>query len=356
MQALRFHAARDVRIDEVPEPPVPGPTQVVVAPAWCGICGTDLHEYMDGPIVTPAPNPHPLTGATLPQIFGHEFSGEVVAVGTDVLSVAVGDRIALMPLVYCGRCPYCRRGLQQLCVTMGCVGLSHRWGGMAPLATVEDYMVVPLPDEVSLEQGSLLEPAAVAANSVERGGVVPGSSVLVAGAGPIGALVALCASAAGAAAVYLSEPNADRRARAAALGAADVIDPTAVDVPAYLRERTEGLGVDVAIECAGRPQALTACLRSVRKRGTVVQTGLHVGPASVEPMVWSENELTIIGTWCYSVHDFSRVAALVATGRLPVERVITRRVELGDAAIGAFADLASGGADDIKVLVSTKGA
>ena len=192
MRALRFHAARDLRIEEVDEPAAPGPNEVVVQVVTCGICGTDLHEYVAGPIVTPV-EPHPLTGARNPQILGHEFAGDVVATGAGVTSVGEGDRVAIMPLAYCGTCTYCRRGLQHLCATMGCVGLSHAWGGMAQLATVAEYQVVRLPDAVSYQQGALIEPTAVAAYGVERGGVAPGDRVLITGAGPIGALAALCA-------------------------------------------------------------------------------------------------------------------------------------------------------------------
>src|SRR3954468_6112607 len=212
MRALRFRAAHDIRIEDVAEPSAPGPGDVVVRVVTCGICGTDLHEYMAGPIVTPV-EPHPLTGAQNPQILGHEFAGEVVAVGGGVTSVAEGDRVAIMPLAYCGRCAYCRRGLQHLCATMACVGLSHAWGGMGQLATVAEYQVVRLPDGVSHQQGALIEPTAAAAYGVERAGVSPGDRVLVTGAGPIGALAALCARAAGAAEVYVSEPNAARRGR-----------------------------------------------------------------------------------------------------------------------------------------------
>src|SRR5437763_4944037 len=237
MQALRFHAARDLRVENVDEPRAPGAGDVVVQVASCGICGTDLHEYVAGPIVTPV-EPHPLTGAQNPQILGHEFAGEVVAVGSDVTTVREGDRVAIMPLAYCGRCAYCRRGLQHLCASMGCVGLSHAWGGMAQLATVAEYQIVRLPDDVSYEQGALIEPTAVAAYGVERGGVAPGDRVPVTAAGPIGAPAALCAHAAGASEVYISEPNSARRARAEALGVATVLDPAAVDVPEFLRSKT----------------------------------------------------------------------------------------------------------------------
>src|SRR5580765_8633559 len=192
---------------------------------------------MAGPIVTPV-EPHPLTGAQNPQILGHEFAGDVVAIGAGVTRVSEGDRVAIMPLAYCGTCAYCRRGLQHLCATMGCVGLSHAWGGMGEVATVAEYQVVRLPDGVTYEQGALIEPTAVAAYGVERARVAPGDRVLVTGAGPIGALAALCARSAGASTVYVSEPNAARRARAEALDVAVVLDPTEFDVPAYLHEET----------------------------------------------------------------------------------------------------------------------
>jgi (R,R)-butanediol dehydrogenase / meso-butanediol dehydrogenase / diacetyl reductase len=349
LRALRFHAARDLRIDEVTEPSEPGKGDVVVRVVTCGICGTDLHEYIAGPIVTPV-EPHPLTGAQNPQILGQEFAGDVVAVGAGVTRVTEGDRVAIMPLAYCGNCAYCRRGLQQLCTTMACVGLSHAWGGMGELATVAEYQVVRLPEGVTYRQGALIEPTAVAAYGVERAGVSPGDRVLVTGAGPIGALAALCARSAGASTVYISEPNAARRARAEALGVATVLDPMEIDVPEFLREQCDGLGVDVAIECSGHPNGFSAAIRSLRRRGTLAQTGLFVGEASVEPMLWALNDLTIVGTWCYWVYDFDRIAAQIAAGDLPVERVVTSSVTL-DGAQDAFARLASGTADEIKVLV-----
>jgi (R,R)-butanediol dehydrogenase/meso-butanediol dehydrogenase/diacetyl reductase len=260
LRALRFHSDHDLRVEEVSEPPAPRAGEVVVRVVTCGICGTDLHEYMAGPIVTPV-EPHPLNGAQNPQILGHEFAGDVVATGPGVTRVVEGDRVAIMPLAYCGKCAYCLRGLQHLCATMACVGLSHAWGGMAELATVAEYQVVPLPESVDYAQGALIEPTAVAAYGVERAGVASGDRVLVTGAGPIGALAALCAHAAGASTVYLSEPNPARRARAEALGVATVLDPTSVDMPELIREQTDGLGVDVAIECSGNQHGFTSAKR-----------------------------------------------------------------------------------------------
>jgi (R,R)-butanediol dehydrogenase/meso-butanediol dehydrogenase/diacetyl reductase len=356
MRAVRFHAARDIRVEDVPEPGGDlGANEVLVRPRWVGICGTDLHEYVAGPIVTPA-DPHPLTGAQLPQTLGHEFSADVLAVGSDVSSARPGDRIAIMPLAYCGECYYCRRALNHLCVRMGCVGLSWDWGGLSGAAVIMDYQVgAVLPDEVSYEQGALIEPTAVADYGVARGDVRPGDSVLVTGGGPIGALVVLCAIGAGAGAVYLSEPNTRRAERAAGLGAAEIFDPRETDVAGELKERTGGVGVDVSIECAGNERALDACVNATRKHGTVVQTGLHVGPATVTPMVWAEHDLSIIGTWCFKVFDFPRITAQIASGKLPVEKVVTGRTGLEDAVPRGFDALIDPEGDQIKVLVSADG-
>jgi (R,R)-butanediol dehydrogenase/meso-butanediol dehydrogenase/diacetyl reductase len=351
VRAVRYHGARDIRVEDVPEPNgTLGPNEVLVRPRFCGICGTDLHEYLAGPIVTPV-EPHPLTGARNPQILGHEFSADVVAVGADVRSARAGDRVAIMPLAYCGQCYFCLRGLNHLCVRMGCVGLSWAWGGLGELAVVDEYQVAVLPDDLSYQQGALIEPAAVAEYGVQRGGVRPGDSVLVTGGGPIGALAVLAARAAGAGAVYLSEPNAVRLDGAAALGATAAFDPAATSVPDELRERTGGIGVDVSIECAGNARALDDCVMSTRRAGTVVQTGLHVGPAEVRPMVWAENDLTIAGTWCYRVYDWQRIAALVSSGAFPVEKVITAEIEMDATVPEGFDVLVDPSGSAIKILV-----
>ena len=350
MRAVRYHAARDIRVEDVPEPSGLASDELLVRPRFCGICGTDLHEYVAGPIVTPS-EPHPLTGAQNPQILGHEFSADVIEVGDGVVNAGPGDRVAIMPLAFCGQCYFCVRGLNHLCVRMGCVGLSWAWGGLGELAVVEDYQVAVIPDALSYEQGALIEPAAVAEYGVQRGGVRPGDTVLVTGGGPIGALVVLAAQAAGAGAVYLSEPNPVRAKGAEGLGASEIFDPRRSNVPEELKSRTGGIGVDVAIECSGNARALEDCVTSTRRAGTVVQTGLHVGPAEVHPMVWSENDLTIVGTWCYRVYDWQRIAALIQSGAFPVERVITGRIGMDETVPGGFDVLIDPEGSAVKILV-----
>jgi (R,R)-butanediol dehydrogenase / meso-butanediol dehydrogenase / diacetyl reductase len=350
MRAVRYHAARDIRVEDVQEPTGLGPHEVLIRPRFCGICGTDLHEYMAGPIVTPT-EPHPLTGAQNPQILGHEFSADVLEVGPEVRSVKADDRVAIMPLAFCGQCYFCVRGLNHLCTSMGCVGLSWAWGGLGELAVVLDYQVATLPDELSYEQGALIEPAAVAEYGIARGGVRPGDSVLVTGGGPIGALAVLAAQAAGAGAVYLSEPNAVRAQQAENLGVTAIFNPAETSVPEELKERTQGIGVDVAIECSGNGRAFDDCVMSTRRAGTVVQTGLFVGATEVKPMVWSENDLTIAGTWCYRVYDWQRIAALIQSGAFPVERVITSKIAIDDTVPEGFDVLIDPSGSAVKVLV-----
>jgi (R,R)-butanediol dehydrogenase/meso-butanediol dehydrogenase/diacetyl reductase len=355
MLATVFHDRHDVRVEEVPAPQQVGPKQVLLRPFFCGICGTDLHEYAFGPIVIPT-QPHALTGASAPQVLGHEFSAEVIEVGTEVTTARVGARVSVMPLVTCGECYYCRRGLNHLCVVMACTGLSWNGGGIAELVVVQEQQISVLPDEVSNVQGALIEPAAVAAYGVDRTGMAPGDTILITGAGPIGALSALYAQAGGASKVIVSEPNARRRALAEALGGTIVVDPTSTDVPTFVHDLTNGVGADVAAECSGSEPGLNSALASVRSAGTVAQVGLHVKPAAIDPMALSNRDLTLVGTWCYPVYDWPRIIALVASGRFPVERVLTEVIDVHDVVARGFDRLLDPDGDAQKLLVRVGGA
>jgi (R,R)-butanediol dehydrogenase/meso-butanediol dehydrogenase/diacetyl reductase len=350
MRAAVYHNEHDIRVEELTEPGALGPRQVRLRPYMCGICGTDLHEYAAGPIVIPT-TPHPLSGAKAPQVLGHEFSGEVLETGADVTGVRPGDRVSVMPLVYCGTCYYCRRGLNHLCTVMACTGLSWDGGGISEQVVVPDYQVSVLPDAVSDVQGALIEPAAVAAYGVDRTGLVPGDTILITGAGPIGALAALYAHAAGASQVIVSEPNPRRRALLEAFGVATVLDPSSGEVPRAVRDLTGGVGVDTAAECSGSQGGLTVALESLRSHGTAAQVGLHVRPATIDPMALSNRDLSLIGTWCYPVYDFPRITALVATGRYPVEKVLTEVIPVDDIVARGFDRLLDPDGDAQKLLV-----
>ncbi|MGL4287453.1 MAG: 2,3-butanediol dehydrogenase [Phreatobacter sp.] len=354
MKALRFHAARDLRLEDVPAPsPAPGPGEVLIRNRFCGICGTDLHEYASGPIFIPV-EPHPFTKAHGPQILGHEFGGEVVAVGPGVTAAKPGDRVSVQPLIMPRSGDYfADRGLFHLSPRLTLAGLSWPWGGMAGYALLNDYNVHVIPDAMSDEEAALVEPSAVAVYACDRGGVTAGSSVLVTGAGPIGILTLLAARAAGATQLFLSDIN-DVRLRLAKTILPDLttINPTRDTVGDVVRAASEGqVGCDVAIECVGNEHALKACADAVRKQGIVVQTGLHPGE---NPLNWFDvtfKDIDIRGSWAYPTHYWPRVVRLIASGQLPASKVVTRRIRLQDAVGEGFDALLDPSGRHLKILI-----
>jgi (R,R)-butanediol dehydrogenase/meso-butanediol dehydrogenase/diacetyl reductase len=351
VRAARFHGKSDIRIDDVDVPALKGRDEVLVEVLWCGICGTDLHEYMVGPIVTPV-TPHPLTGVTLPQTLGHEFSARVVEAGPDVTDVKVGDRVAIMPAIVCGRCDFCRRGLGHLCIRFACTGLSAETGGLAQYAVLKEYQVSTLPDTVSDLEGAVVEPACVAAYGIDRVGVHGGDVVLVTGAGPIGVLSAMYADALGASTVIIAEPNPNRAALARAMDIGPVADPTADGFADLIADLTGGRGVDVVAECSGSTPGLTTAMNSVRSRGSIVQTGLHTKPATLDAMRLSEKDISYVGSWCYLITDWPRIIRLIAAGKYPVSKAVTAQIALEDVVPQGFDVLVNPTGDQLKVLVS----
>lgn len=349
MHAARFHAKGDIRVEDVAEPAINEPDDIIVETALCGICGTDLHEYVMGPIVTPV-DPHPLTGVTLPQILGHEFAGTVVEVGP-AAGVEVGQRIAVMPSVVCHRCYFCLRGFHTLCTRFASLGLSAEWGGLARLAKIKPYQAAPVPDSMTFEQAAMIEPAAVAAYGVDRAGVTGGDNVLILGAGPVGALSALYAAAIGAGNVVIVEPNPGRANQAMALDVGPVIPPEDLTNGAFSRDLTDGIGFDLAVECSGTEPGLQAAMMSTRRRGSIVQAGLHTRPATIDAMKLAESELSLYGSWCFRITDWPRVIRLVSRGTYPVTKALTSTINLPDVVAKGFDALVDPHGSEMKVLV-----
>jgi len=355
LKALRFHAARDLRIEDIAAPDRnPPPGQVLVRNRFVGICGTDLHEYAHGPIFIPT-TPHPFTGAHGPQILGHEFGGVVTAVGSGVTSVKPGDRVSIQPLIMPRAGDYyADRGLFHLSPQLALAGLSWAWGGMAEEATLYEYNVQKIPDALSDEEAALVEPAAVAVYSCDRGGVRAGSSVLVTGAGPIGLLTLLAARAAGATTLFLSDINDARLAFARdILPDLVTLNPQRDDIGARVRAATEGeAGCDVALECVGNEHALKACLDAVRKQGVVVQTGLHPHD---NPLDWFQvtfKDVDVRGAWAYPTHYWPRVIRMIASGILPASKIVTARIRLDDVVAQGFKALLDPSGKHIKILIN----
>lgn len=354
MKALRFHAAKDLRLEDIDAPSLALQAgQVLIRNRFVGICGTDLHEYVSGPIFIPV-EPHPFTGASRPQILGHEFGGVVAAVGAGVTSVKPGDRISVQPLIMPRSGDYfADRGLFHLSTDLALAGLSWQSGGMAEYALLNEYNVQRIPDEMTDEEAALVEPAAVAVYACDRGGVTAGSSVLVTGAGPIGVLTLLAARAAGAAQLFLSDIN-DTRLELAVSILPDLItiNPKRELVGDIVRSRTEGgVGCDVAIECVGNELALKACADAVRKQGVVVQTGLH---PHENPLDWFQvtfKDIDIRGSWAYPTHYWPRVIRLISSGLLPAHKVVTKRITLDEAITEGFDALLDPAGKHLKILI-----
>ncbi|TXH82004.1 MAG: 2,3-butanediol dehydrogenase [Rhizobium sp.] len=353
MKALRFHAAKDLRIEDIPAPAKPGPGQVLIENRFCGICGTDLHEYAYGPIFVPK-EPHPFTKAHGPQVLGHEFGGVVKAVGEGVSHVKAGDRVSVQPLIM----PrvgdyYADRGLFHLSSQLALAGLSWHSGGMAEAALLNDYNVQPIPESLSDEEAALIEPTAVAVYACDRAGVTAGNSVLITGAGPIGILTAMAARAAGATQIFMSDLNETRLALAReAVRDVRTINPKSANVGDVIRSETEGgVGCDIAIECVGNEHALKNCTDAVRKQGVVVQTGLHPHD---NPLNWFDvtfKDIDIRGSWAYPTHYWPRVARLIASGQIPALRIVTKFVSLAEAVTEGFDQLLDPAGKHLKILI-----
>lgn len=315
MKAALFFGKEDVRVEEVPEPGRPGPGQVKLHNAFSGICGSDLHFYFF-PEALPwdVNQSHPLTGATLPQVLGHEFAGTVVEIGEGVKDVKVGDRAAVFPLtVSCGECAACRRSLRFSCPMMASLGASAPGGGLSEYTTVNASALHLLPENVDLRMGALVEPMAVGWHAVARTGVETGGTALIAGAGPIGIGAWFAFKARGVDKVLVSEPSADRRKIIAALGAT-VVDPVNEDLAASVAEFTHGAGVDVAVEAAGAGSAITSALASLVPGGRVVVVSLHEHPMEFQPTHLMMGETEIVGAVGYLPEEFDAVIAAMANG------------------------------------------
>ncbi|QYN38584.1 2,3-butanediol dehydrogenase [Pseudonocardia sp. DSM 110487] len=351
MKAARFHGRGDIRVDDVPDPQV-GPGQVEVSVDWCGICGTDLHEFLEGPIFIPNRGaPHPITGAELPVVMGHEFAGVVSAVGTGVTGVREGDRVAVEPYYVCGECVACASGRYNICRKLGFVGLSGPDGGFAERCVVDARWVHPLGD-IPTDIGALVEPLAVGYHAVRLSGLRPGGTAAVFGAGPIGLVTTAALKAAGAGKVVVVEPAAARKAKAAGAGADEILDPAGTDVPDAIRDLTGG-GADVAFECAGVDAVLAAAIGSVRPGGTVVNVAIwgHVPRVAMNDLVLSE--VSVIGSLAYC-GDHADTIALLRDGKVDAEQFITGRIGLADLVDGGFRELIDNKEENVKILVSPK--
>ena len=316
MQASVLTSARSLGVEQVPVPSV-ADDEVLVQVAAVGVCGSDTHYYRHGRIggfVVDAP-----------LILGHECSGTIVAVGADVPGSRIGERVAIEPQRNCRRCRECRAGRYNLCPDMEFYATPPVDGAFAQYAAIRTEFAHRIPDSISDEAAALLEPLSVAISAMRKAGIVPGSSVLIAGAGPIGIICAQAAKAFGASEVIVTDLVAERRERALQYGATRVVDPVQVDVA------EAGLDVNAFIDATGSPRAVVSGIKAVRPAGAAVLVGLGASEMTL-PIEHIQNlEITVTGifrytdTWPAAIH-------LVASGQVDLDSLVTGRFDLAHAA------------------------
>ena len=351
MMAARWHGRRDVRVERVPVPRARA-GEVVLRVAWCGICGTDVEEYRDGPTVIPVDAPNAITGQRAPITLGHEFAGTVAEVGEGVVGLAEGDRVAPDVCLFCGTCRYCRRHELALCESWATIGF-HGDGGLAEFVRVPALLCQPLPDAIGDDEAALIETTEVGVRAVRHGGVTLGDTVAVVGDGAVGLIACQVARAAGAARVVLLGHRPGRLEVGRRLGVDAAVDTAEPGWRAALDDLTGGLGADVAIECGGTAGAIRDAIASTRKGGRIVLLAVTSAPIPVDTWPIVAGERTLVGSVQHHYdEDLPTAIDLIASGRVDVRSLISRRIRLERIVPEGFEGLGAS-VDDIKVLVST---
>ncbi|MCH5642248.1 2,3-butanediol dehydrogenase [Gordonia sp. ABSL49_1] len=356
MRAARYYDRGDIRIEDIAEPEVvPGTVGIDVA--WCGICGTDLHEYSDGPIfIPPAGHPQPISHESAPVTLGHEMSGVVYAVGDGVDGVAVGDHVVVEPYIIrddVDTGPHSHD--YHLSADMNFIGLGGCGGGLAEKIVVKRRWVHRVSKKVPLDEAALIEPLSVGFHAFQRSGASAGDTALITGAGPIGLLTAAVCKAEGLTTV-ISEPSSLRRQKALDTKVADhVLDPTADDVVARVNELTEGHGADVGFECTSVQPALDTLFDALKPTGVLVVVSIWGHPGSVEMQKLVLKEIDMRGTIAY-VNSHPAVIDLVESGKVDLAPFVTGRIGLDHLIDEGFETLIHRNETAVKILVSPSGA
>jgi len=291
--------------------PQPGRGQVLLKICRCGICGSDLHMTED-----------PTFGLNAGAVIGHEFSGEVLEVGTGVTGLKVGDQVSAAPLKGCGACPSCQAGDPAWCHnTMHLIG-----GGYAEYTALDAIQCRKLPWGISAADGALAEPLAVALHGVQRAALKPGERVLIVGAGPIGLAVAFWARRLGARRVVVADLYDHQRERAMALGASGFV-VSGEDIVARVAQACDG-APDIVFECVGRPGLIDHCIGLVRPRGRVLVLGLCTAPDRIDSFRAISKEVQVIMSVFFDMHEFAQAIEALDSGRCSPQGLVSDVVSL----------------------------
>jgi L-iditol 2-dehydrogenase len=346
MRAGVYREKGEVRVEEVPVPEV-GPHEVLIKVAACGICGTDIKKIFQR-YVEP------------PQILGHELAGTVVAVGRGVTKFAPGDRVMSFHHTPCGTCFYCEKRSFSQCKQYKTTGLTAGFtpngGGFAQyvkaMPWVAERGIVPLPDNVSFQEATFIEPINTIVKAVQKARVAPGENVLVLGCGPIGLQLLMVAKLEGAL-LYTSDPIPQRRTKSLTLGAIESFDPTSGRLVDEVRSRTDGRGADAVLVAVAHPSVVTDALAAARPGGRVLLFAANDPVTKIEfpASAVGIDEKEILGSYSAAVDIQDSAAELVLAKKLPVMEIVTHRFPL-DRIQEALELAARPTAESLKVLIT----
>jgi 2-desacetyl-2-hydroxyethyl bacteriochlorophyllide A dehydrogenase len=337
MKAAVWHGGKDVRIEEVPDPRV-DTGKVLVRVKSAGICGSDAHAF-EGKSKRRVP----------PLILGHEFAGVVADVGAGVLGLQNGDRVVVEPIVSCGACEPCSSGRTNICLEISFIGL-HIPGAFAEYVAVPARKCYKLPNNVSFDEATLIEPLSVAIHAVNMTPTKVGDNLLIIGSGVVGLLVLQVARLRVGGNIFVSDLIDYKLDLAKRLGASAVVHSGREDVTKRVRELTNGKGVDAVIEAVGVQETLQQGLTVVKKGGGVTITGLLEQMIQFDIMKLVTNEIAMRGDYLYTSAEFGASLHLVASGTVQLEPLITHSFPLTDIA-KAVDVLTEGKEEHIKVLL-----
>ncbi|RXK17602.1 2,3-butanediol dehydrogenase [Macrococcus sp. DPC7161] len=347
MKAAVWYGKKDIRVEERSIREMLD-NEVRVKVGYAGICGSDLHEYQEGPVFIPVDKEDALTGGKAPLIMGHEFSGTVVEVGKDVKNFKVGDRVSVNPTITHGK------NTDELDVYDGFsfIGL-HTDGGFTDLVNVPETNVYHLPDSLSLRVAATIEPLAVGVQAIKESGLQFGDTVAIFGAGPIGIYTTLAARAAGASKIIVLDLSQERLNKAKECGATHIINSGEVNPVEAIKEIVPG-GVDRTFEVAGVQATFVQAIDATRPRGTMVIVSIFAGDIAWPPLQLTNTGVKITSTIAYSRASYQQTIELMGSGQIDTENTITGEIELDDIVTKGFETLTND-KSQVKILVKLNG-
>ena len=338
MKGIVYEGPNTLTCRDVPDV-APRRGEVKIRVKACGICGSDVHGYLG------------ITGRrTAPMIMGHEFAGEIEALGADVDGLRPGDRVSVYPVDFCGNCEMCKKGMVHLCLNKRAFGVLDVDGAFAEYICVPAKCCFSLSDKVSYSVGSLFEPLAVAYRSVEHAGELEGKTVLIVGAGTIGLLALACVKMKGAARIIQSDLSDHRLKVAREMGADVTVTPGSSGWKAEILAQTGGKGVDVAIEAVGAEPTVQQAMSALRFAGKAIWIGNNKPMVAVNMQEIVTRELSVQGSFLYGYEEFRTVVDLVNQGRIHVAPLISKEVSMEETP-AYFKKLAKDPGNLIKVVM-----